>query len=144
MTAHSDGQLIHILRVEIVPDVIVARTVIAGQFSRQRRENASRGKRKESSVRNRIHATAPGVVDLSLQAMAEAFHRGQLKTVIVAVRAGGELRHRAKSRIGRLHVRERGKTALAHGLVAVDLGCVRLVHSPRAHILRFRLAIVPN
>src|ERR1700680_1202617 len=28
-----EGQLIHILRVEVVPDVIVARTVIAGQFS---------------------------------------------------------------------------------------------------------------
>src|ERR1700693_2643122 len=33
-----DGQLIHILRVEVVSDVIVARTVIAGQLSRQRRK----------------------------------------------------------------------------------------------------------
>src|SRR5208283_4617907 len=122
MTAHSDRQLIHILCIEIVPDVIVARTVVASQVSRQRRENPSRGKRKEPSVRDRIHATAPGVVDLSLQAMAEPLHRGQLKTVVMTVRAGGELRHCAESWISRLHIRERRKTALAHGLVAVDLG----------------------
>src|SRR5208283_3943940 len=122
MTAHFERQLINILRVEIVPDVIVARTIIAGQVSRQRRENPSRGKRKEPSVRDRIHATAPGVVDLSLQAMAEPLHRGQLKTVVMTVRAGGELRHCAESWISRLHIRERRKTALAHGLVAVDLG----------------------
>ena len=54
--------------------------------------------------------------------MAEPLHRGQLEAVVVTVRAGGELRHRAESWIGRLHVRERRKTALAHGLVAVDLG----------------------
>ena len=106
MTAHFDRQLIHILRVEIVPDVIVARTIIAGQVSRQRRENPSCGKRKEPSVRDRIHATAPGVVDLPLQTMSEALHRGQLKAVVVAVRAGGELRHRAESWIGLAACRE--------------------------------------
>src|SRR5580704_18577000 len=89
MTAHSNRQLIHILSVEIVPDVVVARTIIAGQISRQRRKNPSRREGKESSVRDRIHATAPGVVDLSLQAMAESLHCGQLKAVVVAVRAGG-------------------------------------------------------
>src|ERR1700683_5201143 len=88
-TAHSNRQLIHILRVEIVPDVVVARTIIAGQISRQRRKNPSRRERKESSVRDRIHATAPGVVNLSLQSMAESLHRGQLKTVVVAARTGG-------------------------------------------------------
>src|SRR5271157_3275082 len=121
MITHSNRQLIHILRVEIVPDVIVAGTMVAGQVPRQRRKNPSRGELKESSVRDRIHATAPGVVDLSLQTMAEPLHRGQLKAVVVTVRARGELRHRAESWIGRLHVRERRKTALAHGLVAVDL-----------------------
>ena len=121
MIAHFDRQLIHILRIEIVPDVIVARTVVAGQFSRQRRKNSSRGERKESSVRDRIHAAAPGVVDLPLQAMAEPLHRGQLKAVVVAVRAGGELRHRAESRIGWLQVRKWRKTALAYRLVAVHL-----------------------
>jgi hypothetical protein len=30
-----DGQLIHILRVEVVPDVVVARTVIAGQLGEE-------------------------------------------------------------------------------------------------------------
>src|SRR5208283_5989844 len=102
MTSHFDRQLINILRVEIVPDVIVAWTIVAGQVSRQRRENPSCGKRKESSVRDRIHATAPGVVELPLQTMSEALHRGQLKTVVMAICAGGELSHRAESRIGRL------------------------------------------
>ena len=95
-----DRQLIHILRIEIVPDVIVARTVIAGQFSRQRGKNPSRRELKESSVRDCIHATAPGVVDLSLQTMAEPLHRGQLKTVVVTVLASGELGDRGKSWIG--------------------------------------------
>ena len=48
-----EGQLIHILRVQIVPDVIVARTVISGQLSRQRRKNPSCRELQESSVRNR-------------------------------------------------------------------------------------------
>src|SRR5208283_3025903 len=116
MTAHFELQLINILRVEIVPDVIVARPIIAGQVSRQRRENPSCRKRKEPSVRDRIHATAPSVVDLSLQAMAEPFHRGQLKTVVVAVRAGGKLRHCSESCVSRVHVGERRKTTLAYGL----------------------------
>src|SRR5271170_2383124 len=89
MTAHSNRQLIHILCVEIVPDVVVARTIIVGQISQQRRKNPSRRERKEASVRDRIHAMAPGVVDLALQSMAEPLHRGQLKTVVVAVRTGG-------------------------------------------------------
>src|SRR5271170_8377766 len=101
MTAHSNRQLIHILCIEIVPDVVVARTIIAGQISRQRRKNPSRRERKESSVRDRIHATAPGVVELSLQAMAEPLHRGQLKAVVVTVLASGELCDRAESGIGR-------------------------------------------
>src|SRR5580658_7328924 len=122
MTAHFDRQLINILRVEIVPDVIVAGTIITGQVSRQRRENATSGKRKEPSVRDRIQAAAPGVVDLPLQAMSQALHRGQLKAVVVAVRAGGELRHRAESWICGLQVGKRRKTTLTHGLVAVDLG----------------------
>src|SRR5580698_5059288 len=63
---NMDGQLIHILRIEVLPDVVVARTVIAGQISGQRRKNAARRELKEASVRNRIHAAAPGVVDLPL------------------------------------------------------------------------------
>ena len=52
-------------------------------------KESSRRELKEVAVRDRIHATAPGVVDLALQAMAEPLHRGQLKTVVVAVRTGG-------------------------------------------------------
>jgi len=44
------GQLIHILRVEIVPDVVVARTIIVGQISGERRKNPSRREGQEPSV----------------------------------------------------------------------------------------------
>ena len=138
MIPHFDRQLIHILRVEIVPDVVVARTIVAGQLSRQRGKNPSRRELQESSVRDRIHATAPGVVDLSLQTMAESLHRGQLKTVVVTVLASGELRDRAESWIGRLHVGKWRKAALAHGLVTVHLRQIGLVHRPRADVLRLQ------
>src|ERR1700676_749582 len=116
-----DGQLIHILRVEVVPDVVVARTVIAGQLSRQRGKNTSRRELKESSVRDRIHATAPGVVDLSLQAVPQALHGGELKAVVMTVLPGGELGHRTEPWISRLHVGEWRKAPLAHSLVSVHL-----------------------
>ena len=35
--AHLDRQMINVLRVQIVPDIVIARTVIPRQFSRQRR-----------------------------------------------------------------------------------------------------------
>src|SRR6516164_738821 len=54
----------------------------------------------------------------------------------MAVGAGRKLRDCAKSRIGRLQIRERGKAALAYGLIAVYLGQIRLVHGSRAHVLR--------
>src|ERR1700722_246065 len=117
-----DGQLIYILRVEVVPDVIVARAVIAGQFSRQRRKNPSRGELKESSVRNRIYAAAPSVVELSLQTVAQALHRSELKAVVMTVLPGCELGHRAEPWIGWLHVGEWRKAPLAHRLVSVHLG----------------------
>src|ERR1700686_2684384 len=131
-----EGQLIHILRVEIVPDVIVARTVIAGQLSRQRRKNPSRRELKESSVRNRVHAAAPRVVELSLQTVPQALHRGELKAVIMTVLPGSELSHGAESWIGWLHVGEWRKAALANRLIAVDLSQIGLVHSARSHISR--------
>src|ERR1700735_1377444 len=98
-----DWRLIHILRVEIVPDVIVARTIIARELSRQRRKNPSRRELKESSVRHCIHAAAPGVIELSLQAVPQALHRGELKTVVMTVLSSGELGHRAEPWIGWLH-----------------------------------------
>src|SRR5271166_2859495 len=137
MTAHPQWQLIYILRIQIVPDVVVARAIIAGQAPWQRRKNSSRRKRKESSVRDCIYAAAPGVVDLSLQAMTEPFHCGQLKAVVVTVGAGGELRHSAESWIGRLHG-ERSKTTLAHRLIAIHLRQIGLIHGTRADVLCLR------
>ena len=79
---------------------------------------------------------APGVIDLPLQARAQALHGRELKAVVVAVRAGGKLRHRGESRIGWLHVGERRKTSLAHRLIAIDLREIRLVDGARADVLR--------
>src|SRR6516225_9325899 len=83
---------------------------------------------------------APGVVDLALEAVVHASHGGQLQTVVVAVGAGGELRHCAETRIGGLTVRKRGETAGADGLISVDLGEIGLVHGARAYVLRLHAA----
>src|SRR5208282_673076 len=96
------GQLIDILGVEVVPDVVVARSVIASKPSRKGSKNSSGRKLKEPAVRDFIHATAERVIDLSLQPVAKALHGSQLEAVVVAVRARGKLSHSAKSRIGRL------------------------------------------
>src|SRR5579872_1041675 len=87
-TSHLDRQLIYVLRVEVMANVIVTRTVIAGEFSGQRRKNASRRKLQEAAVRNCVHAATPGVVDLTLQTMTQTLHPGQLQAVVVAVFAG--------------------------------------------------------
>src|ERR1700690_3867379 len=118
----ADRQLIHILGIQTVPDVIVAGTVIAGQLSRKRRKNPSCRKLKESSIRYRIHAAAPRVVELSLQTVPQALHRRELKTVVMTVLAGGELGHGAEPWICWLPVGERRKAPLAHVLVSVHLG----------------------
>ena len=92
--ADMDRQLINILGCEIVAHVVVAGSVLAAQLTRQRRKNGAGGERKESAVRDRIHTMAPGVVRLNLEAVAEALVSGQLETVVMAVRAGVQLRHR--------------------------------------------------
>ena len=72
--------------------------------------------------------------------MSEALRACQLKAMVVTVGAGGELRDGAKPRIRRLRVGERGKAALAHRLITVDLRRVRLVHRARADVLRAHAA----
>ena len=136
--ADSDGQLIHVLRVEIVPDVVVARAVVAGQFSGERRENSSGGELQEASIRDGVDAAAPGVIDLALQAVAETLYGGELQAVVVTVLAGGELRDGAESRIGGLRIGERRETARTHRLIAVHLGQVGLVYSASADVLRLQ------
>src|SRR5271168_1883731 len=92
-----ERELIDILRIEIAPDVVVARTVVARQISRKGREDSSCGELQESAVRDGVHATAPGVIDLSHQAVPHAFHSGQLQPVVVTVSAGGKLRNGPES-----------------------------------------------
>src|SRR5664279_1659451 len=140
MISHFDWQLVHILPIEVVPDVVIAGTVIATEVSRERGEDPSRGELQEPAVRDGVEAMAPGVVDLPLQAVPHAFHGRQLKPVIVAVGAGRKLRHCGESRIGRLHVGERSKASLTDGLVSIDLREIRLIHRPSAYILRLNAA----
>src|ERR1700677_4599044 len=127
--------MIYVLAIEVVPDIVIARTVVAGEFSGQRRKNPPGGELQEPTVRDGVHATAEGVIDLSLQAVCESFHGRELKTVVVTVGTGRELRDCAEPWISGLHIREGRETTLADGLVAVDLCRVRLVHGPRAHVL---------
>src|SRR5271156_3812615 len=88
---------------------------------------------------------APGVVELALQTVPQAFHRRELKAVVVTVLAGGELSDRsesciggAESQIGRRLVGKWRKTALAYGLVAIDLGRGGLGHGARADVARLQ------
>ena len=54
-------------------------------------------------------------------------HRRELKAVVMAVRTGGELRHRRKSRIGWLHVGKWREAPWAHRLIAIHLRQIGLI-----------------
>ena len=47
---HFRRQFIHVLRVEIVADVVVAGAVVSRQISRKRRQNSARGKLQKAAV----------------------------------------------------------------------------------------------
>src|SRR5437879_12767048 len=68
--------------------------------------------------------------------MSESFHGGELKAVVVPVRAVGKLCNGTKPWIFRLEVRKCSKTALANRLITVHLRQVWLVHRTRPDILR--------
>ena len=102
MVPYLDRQLVHILPGEVVANVVIARAVIAAEISRQRRKNPPSRKLQETSIRDRVQAMAPGVVDLSLEAMSETLHGGELQAVVVTVRARSKLTHGGKPGIGRL------------------------------------------
>src|SRR5260370_16474972 len=70
------------------------------------------------------------------EAVSKTLHCGYLQPVVMAVRAGGKLRRRAESRIGRLRKRKRRKTPIADRLMAVHLRQIRLVHCACADVLR--------
>ena len=67
VASHLYRQSVDVLSREVVSDVVIARTIIASQFSRQRRENPTRRKLKEPAVRYCVQAMTPSVVDLPLQ-----------------------------------------------------------------------------
>src|SRR5271166_1777300 len=140
MVCHFDRKLVHILPIEVMTDIVVAGSVVTTEVPRQRRENATRGKLQKPAVRDGVEAMTPGVIDLPLQAMAHAFHRRQLQTVIVAVGSGRKLCHRGESWVGRLHVGERSKTSRANGLVSIDLREIGLIHRASAYILHLNAA----
>src|SRR5260370_32684118 len=122
----------------MMTSVLGERAITAGKLTRKRQKNPPRREVKKSLVRNRIYATAPSVVDLSLQAVADTLHGCELKAVVVTVLASGELRHCAEPRIGRLQIREWRKTALTYRLITVHLRQVGLVHGTRADVLRLQ------
>src|ERR1700722_16596702 len=98
-----------------MPHVVIARSVLAAQLSLQGRQNGAGGEGKEPAVRDRVHAAAPGVIGLDLNAMRQPLVGRQLETVVVAVRAGVQLRNRAETRVHRLAIREGRETSLADG-----------------------------
>jgi hypothetical protein len=118
-----------------VPDVVVARAVIPSQLIGQRGKDCSGGELEQPAIRDFIHAAAERVVELALKAVSEPLHGGELKAVVEAAGAGGELRDRAKSWIRRLEIWEGSKTARADGLIAVHLGQIGLAQRARSNIL---------
>ncbi len=84
---------------------------------------------------------APGVIQLSLQAVPEALHRGNLQTVVMAAGAGGQLRHRREPWVGGLRVRIRSEATVARGLIAVHLREIRLIQSACPNVLRFQASV---
>src|SRR5260370_19091636 len=70
------------------------------------------------------------------EAVSKTLQCGYLQPVVMAVRAGGKLRRRAESRIGRLRKRKRQKTPIADCLMVVHLRQIRLVHCACADVLR--------
>src|SRR5580692_9718089 len=58
----------------------------------------------------------------------------------MAVRPGGKLRHRPKSWIGGLRIRERRETSFTHRLITVHLRQVRLIYGSRPYVLRVNAA----
>ena len=129
-------ELVHIIGGEIVANVVIAWPTVARQIAGNRRQNAVRGKLQKTSVRDRIDAMAPCVVDLELHPVTEPLLGRQLKAVVMAVGARAELSHRAEARIRRRAIGKRRKASGANRLVSVDLRRVRLVHRARPHILR--------
>jgi hypothetical protein len=68
MISHFDWQLVHILPIEVVPDVVIAGTVIATEVSRERGEDPSRGELQEPAVRDGVEAMAPRPITRSTSA----------------------------------------------------------------------------
>ena len=97
MALHLDGKLVDILGIEVVPNVVVAGSIIASEIAGQGRKNPSGGEGQESAVRNGVHAAAEIVVNRALDAVREALGGRQLKAVVVAVGTGGELGYRART-----------------------------------------------
>src|SRR5579863_5809487 len=99
--------MVNVLSVEIVSDVVVARTIVPCQVRWEGRENSSRRKLQESAVGDGVHATAPGVVQLSHKGASKMLHRGDLQPVVMTIRSSGKLRHGGKPGISGLPVRKR-------------------------------------
>ena len=86
---YLEWQLIDVFRIEIMSNIVITRSIIARQFTWQGGEYPAGGELEESAVGDFVQASAEGVIDLALKAMAEALHGGGLQAVVMAVRARG-------------------------------------------------------
>src|SRR5271169_4776814 len=127
--------MVNVLSIKIVPDVVVAGTIVPCQVCWERRENSSRRKLQESAVGDGVHATAPGVVQLSHKSASKMLHRGNLQPVVMTIRSCGKLRHGGKPGIRGLPVGKRRKAPWAYRLMTIHLRLKGLVYGAGSDVL---------
>src|SRR5271168_1830015 len=126
--------LIHAKSREIVADVIVAVAILSAQIAGQRRNNAKGRKWKQPAIRDLIQAMTVCVVAAQRQPPPMLGYTG-LQAGVVAARICAEFIDIAKAWIKRPFIRERRKAAIAHGLIAIQLHLVWLMHCACPNII---------
>src|SRR6516164_3836832 len=137
-------KLINVLPRQIVSDVVIAVAVIAVKLARQWCENSSGRKLQKTTVRDRVQAVTPSVVDLPLQLVPHSLRSGQLQPVVVAVCSSRKLSDCAKASVGWVYIRKGGEASFADRLIAVDLSRVRLIHGTGTDVLSLNAGSRPD
>ena len=132
--AGMKGNLIDPEGREVLANIVVAVSVFFAQIARQRRDDAERRKRKQAAVRYLVDAMAEGEVSLERQP-ANLFAGAGLQARIVTASTGMELVHTAEALIERPIVGEGCEAAVTHGLIAVQLHLIGLLHGARTDII---------
>src|SRR5580693_2714365 len=144
MVSNLDRQFIDILSVEIVANVVIARTIVPRQVSGERGEDSSGRKLQKPAIGDGVHAAAHGVVQLPHETISKTLYGGYLQPIIMAVCPRGKLRDGAEPGINGLRVRKRRKASIANCLIAVHLRQIGLVHGASAHVLRVKASRGPK